>query len=348
MKGLKAHIESESKEIIDFWDKNPSDFGQQVTQQLKNLTMDSFWQSLLIACPVGMKDSIRISYDHLTKKIRNEILSIVRESFNNTQRLYHYTSFESACKILGSQKLRFSRLGKMNDLTESHKVKLYDSVGITDKKNKESQNEIQEDIDSFMSNLSQLSLSLDKPNKSGYEILPMWGHYANSGSGVCFVFDKQKMIEQMKKVQGIICHDRVKYNLKTTTGVSENEFFESKKSPQKLRAFCKNNFFSKTSDWKYEQEYRALAKSDKELFLDVNNCIHSIIMYDGTGNLQKRTEYKALKMMVGLDIPIFDFDIAFGDARYLFSNENRLLWPIYDYPYVVYPYTSMKEYELDL
>ena len=37
-------------------------------------------------------------------------------------RLYHFTSFDSACKIIKSGKLRFSKAWRLNDLIESNRV----------------------------------------------------------------------------------------------------------------------------------------------------------------------------------------------------------------------------------
>lgn len=37
-------------------------------------------------------------------------------------KLYHFTSFESACKIIESCRLRFSKSYRLNDLIESNRV----------------------------------------------------------------------------------------------------------------------------------------------------------------------------------------------------------------------------------
>ena len=46
----------------------------------------------------------------------------IRERFARMSRLYHFTSFESACKIVESKRLRFGKLSQMNDLVESNKM----------------------------------------------------------------------------------------------------------------------------------------------------------------------------------------------------------------------------------
>ena len=42
--------------------------------------------------------------------------------FFEISKLYHFTSFEAACKIIKSGKLRFSKAYRLNDLIESNRV----------------------------------------------------------------------------------------------------------------------------------------------------------------------------------------------------------------------------------
>lgn len=53
-------------------------------------------------------------------------------SFFKMSKLYHFTSFNSACKIIESGKLRFSKSFKLNDLIESDLdgYTLYESWGV--------------------------------------------------------------------------------------------------------------------------------------------------------------------------------------------------------------------------
>ena len=45
-----------------------------------------------------------------------------RERFVDMNRLYHFTNFSSACKIIKSKKLRFGKMFRMNDLIESNRI----------------------------------------------------------------------------------------------------------------------------------------------------------------------------------------------------------------------------------
>ena len=42
--------------------------------------------------------------------------------FQKMSRLYHFTSFNTACKIIRSGKLRFSKSYQLNDLIESNRI----------------------------------------------------------------------------------------------------------------------------------------------------------------------------------------------------------------------------------
>ena len=46
----------------------------------------------------------------------------LRERFADMTRLYHFTNFDAACKIIESRQLRFGKLSQMNDLIENDKI----------------------------------------------------------------------------------------------------------------------------------------------------------------------------------------------------------------------------------
>lgn len=47
---------------------------------------------------------------------------MMKEEFMNMKKLYHYTKFDTAIKILESHSLRFGRLHNMNDIHENDKL----------------------------------------------------------------------------------------------------------------------------------------------------------------------------------------------------------------------------------
>lgn len=120
-------------------------------------------------------------------------------SFIETEKLYHYTSFENALKIIAAGKLRYSRLNGLNDINEAYRVECVDTCGQV------SSSDYDQDfaciskgvISRALRNFRQISLSMDKEEKPGFAILPMWGHYAQKGKGVCLVFDKKKLLSKL-------------------------------------------------------------------------------------------------------------------------------------------------------
>ena len=42
----------------------------------------------------------------------------IREQFKQTEKLYHFTSFDTALKIIETNRLKFGRLNNMNDIQE--------------------------------------------------------------------------------------------------------------------------------------------------------------------------------------------------------------------------------------
>lgn len=101
-------------------------------------------------------------------------------NFNEIEKLYHYTSLDSALKILLTESLLFSKLERMNDINESHRSLFF------------SFDSNEEDLKKQIESCSQISLTQDS-QRLGFNIPAMWGHYASKGYGVCLAFDKSKI-----------------------------------------------------------------------------------------------------------------------------------------------------------
>ena len=98
--------------------------------------------------------------------------------------VFHFTKFESALRIIATQSLKFGRFENMNDIAEV-KRDVYGMITA-------------DTISKELSNYQSISLTLDKsPSHRGFYIDPLWGHYAQGGNGVCFVFDKDKLSQMI-------------------------------------------------------------------------------------------------------------------------------------------------------
>ena len=187
-----------------------------------------------------------------------------KKMFQDTEKLYHYTKFESAIKIISSQQQKFGTLESMNDINESYKGIFYQSDEIPPKT-----------VKSCLRNYRQISLTMDKPGRQGFDIPAMWGHYADKGDGVCLVYDKNKLLASINGKP--YKHGKITYTNKydNTIIVDDNyiDYF--------LKRHMGKLFFTKTRDWSYEQEFRILTVStaSQPLFLPLNGSIIAVIMH---------------------------------------------------------------------
>lgn len=194
--------------------------------------------------------------------------------FQKMSRLYHFTSFNAACKIIRSGKLRFSKSYKLNDLIESNRI-VFEHV--LSEELLEGRNGLLAEAE--MHKYQQISFSQDREYDGmhflGFDLHTMWGLYADKGYGVCLVFDKDKLTLS----PGDYAND-IKYypiipqyadiNNKSVNGI-------------KAEVWRKKDdiFFCKRKEWEYEQEYRiirrARLKNDIE-FLDVSESLSFAII----------------------------------------------------------------------
>lgn len=238
--------------------------------------------------------------------------------FEEIKKLYHYTSFKNAMKIIESKTLLFSPLKCMNDINEVYRPFLVNG-GLTDN--------VQKTIETEIAHYQQLSFSQDDERK-GFDIPAMWGHYANKGAGVCLVFDKKKILKALPEN----CY-------KAAVNYDANDIaylFEVKNesvlplSDEEIKDF----FFRKTSDWAYEQEFRVVIKNEEEdlnkrLTLNFEDALIATIL---TSSDEKSTfikeEFKLLNKLLE-PIPIYEYgrfidevNLRDKDANEIWSNKN--------------------------
>lgn len=192
---------------------------------------------------------------------------MVKEEFYSKKRLYHYTSIQTACKILNSSQLKFGQLCGMNDINESGRFVAYPA---------NSNNDASElPILQEWAKHRQISFTEDRGKRLGFDIPAMWGHYADRGQGVCLVFDKEQLLSCLSQdmYQGSIQYGKYR-------GVIQCD------DANVVRFFKKHHkslFFKKTQDWRYEQEYRIVARTEKSaedyLFLPfAPSCLMAVIV----------------------------------------------------------------------
>lgn len=250
-----------------------------------------------------------------------------KEKFTKTEKLYHYTTFETATKILCSGKLRYSKLKNLNDINESYRP-AYVAFDVTTFPD----NKTFKDLENAIQRFGQISLSVDKEdNHPGFAISPMWAHYAKKGEGVCLVFDKAKLERQLraKKQANDVDFGKISYMQEYAPDlISSGGNMTDCKSA--LFAGRQNAFFVKTEYWAYEQEYRVIRKlrGTKDAFLNVKNAFLAVILCNAPDikprdHISGSVQYAAIQKMAG-NIPVCCYASFFGERN--LSWQGYTLW----------------------
>lgn len=221
--------------------------------------------------------------------------------------LCHYTKKDIAIeKILYEGKIKFNQIGRTNDPKESlvHlSAPYFPSLG---NKNADGYyillvNEFQRIQKEEWKVLCMTMHSSPKKSQDeitskfqhGWNRPTMWAHYAENHSGVCIVFDGNKLYKNIKSKLGQhkVFPKKVSYKKPSTQHKSYDGFqqiIQTQPEIDDLRAEIRKHleenrneyFFSKFSTWKDETEYRFLTHSasvDNEL-INVQGTIKYILV----------------------------------------------------------------------
>lgn len=284
-----------------------------------------------------VKNGVSVENVHKTSNASNTKYSNMREEFKSINKLYHFTKFDTAIKILGSNNLKFGRLHDMNDIHENDKLSYVNLQGDTIQS---FQSEILEVIDVEMAKFRQISFTIDdqETKKFGFDLHQMWGLYADKGQGVCLVFDKDILCS---KLDSIVWHDKVSYD-KTV----ESFYIANQNDCQIIRHYMKNQvgklFFYKRKEWEHEQEYRLLKycpNLKREEYLDYGDALKFIILnsviesVDGVKfkeMVEKLSEYAPQAPILVYGNGLFDYsmiDMNHSETIWTSSNGYDILIP---------------------
>lgn len=201
---------------------------------------------------------------------------MMKEEFMNMKKLYHYTKFDTAIKILESHSLRFGRLHNMNDIHENDKLSYVDTTGTLINS---FPSDLLDAIDCEMAKYRQISLTIDdmEQNKLGFDLHQMWGLYADKGKGVCLVFDKDTLCNNLDKD---VQHINVSYD-KAVESFYIAKPNDSQSIQYDIQKQIKKIFFHKRNEWEHEQEYRLIKRCpnlEKEEYVDYGEALKYIIL----------------------------------------------------------------------
>jgi len=249
--------------------------------------------------------------------------------FEDTQKgtlLYHYTTIRNAVSILKSRSLRFGEIVRLNDLNESQRLIFSKNITRCDI--------WREAINSYV----QISLTCDDPKtvidpKRGFDLLTMWGHYAEGGYGVCLVLNKDRIIH-MSELE-TYKNDYVQYY--RYPDFDSSICFDSDNLEEEIDGRISDVYFIKSEEWIQEQEYRIVKKRGLgPESLDISGCIEGIILTEVTTELdgfkknRKRSRRRRIKQLFELcrEIPIYRYcHCSLNGARILSTyQDRRILW----------------------
>ena len=220
----------------------------------------------------------------------------IRKIFEQTDKLYHFTSFDTALKIIESNSLRFGRLTDMNDIHENDKVVFVDtSDSYIDNFSSEVLNALYDELYKYR----QISFTIDnnKNDKKGFDLHQMWGLYADKGNGVCLVFDKTELVKELNELN--VYHREICYD--DTEQLDSFIISNSKKSKEVVKEVEKHIpdiFFHKRKEWEHEQEYRLLKKchnANKEEYIGLGFALKFIILSSKLHNKDEVAYFNRVK-----------------------------------------------------
>lgn len=183
---------------------------------------------------------------------------------NRYKRLYHYTSFDTFVKIWLTKQLRFGTVTSMNDIQEA-----YIGSSIVNLQ----QVPLGQAYYDVRTSFKQISLTMDyNTYLMGCMSPMMWGLYADKRKGVCLELDYDKIEFPKDCIKGIVKYKNVlKKNAEIPTEA---------KSINDIRKYIIKNrneqFFTKQTSWKGENEYRVLSSNAE--FLDIADSITSVYL----------------------------------------------------------------------
>lgn len=261
------------------------------------------------------------------------------DEFNCEKYLYHYTNFETAIRIICSNTLLFSSITKTNDTSESKmKINFEYKESEDINKYKDMVFKITEYFNRYSEIVQLLCFSSDAKisdndkqkylsvmeNKDkyydvsgrGFALPRMWAQYASNNEGVCFIFNRDKLINQVnRKIDFTKCAS-VKYKkffdkyfitaermeaLYDKITLVANGTLTLLNMIQKDKDFLAYNFFEKLDDWKNEHEFRIIALIDKKNIGDTRvplNGVTSFLEGIVIGEKMDEAYEKTIKLLI--------------------------------------------------
>ena len=287
------------------------------------------------------------------------------KSYDRNKFIYHFTSAETTIDhILPSLKLRFSPYTKTNDPyeTKNWSITIKNSLEEIDKIN--DQNLKSKVIDQVMDfnysrfdfinkmkeRIKVLCFSEDIKDfnldhkasyfgfKRGWGYPRMWAQYGHNHKGVCLMFNKEILKEEIKtglQAKYQFFSKKIEYTDElANTDINKIDFKDivengvensiAKKIEDHIRIF----FFRKANDWRDEREFRIVLLSnsnhdgkDEYVFSSVKNSLKVIVL---GGDIEPNLENKIEELAKRLRVRLYKVDWEYSTP--MITNGNYISW----------------------
>ena len=271
--------------------------------------------------------------------------TIFDNMFNCDDYLYHYTDIDKALQIIDGDSLKFSKISRTNDTLESKlKISIEPIQPTLHKKviktvqllNQNYLKNVQllcfsRDNNVFDRNINGSQLYTDYSGR-GFALPRMWAQYANNNSGICLIFNKEKLSRIIRKQLGAMLIDcrNVKYqsqfeaysfnkdtaeelaNLDATQPSDSGFIVQCYNFLKKNTQFTEYNYFCKLTDWSGEIEYRYIAYNEHDIFVkEINSALVGIVLGERTST----TNEHIIKMLCDDLCEIKKITFTFGGCQ---------------------------------
>lgn len=269
--------------------------------------------------------------------------------------LYHYTSIENAKDyILKNRTLKFGAISQTNDPKETKNWRFtLHTMGSSDLSRHDLQDLSARFTSALKSRTKVVCFSRDSQPLSGdhtrdifqrgWSKSRMWAQYAAKHTGVCLVFERQKLDHQVCRAFGfdaILYRGDVAYvNRSLLPHWHEGDFVINVDHLEKIgferyvnahfRTYVRQLFFEKMVDWRDEAEFRwiGIAPSEADVFVNISDSLVGVLFGDSAREADIkaiiemtediRLEYMGLKW--SNSTPWYDF------GNFIYNSEWRRL-----------------------
>jgi hypothetical protein len=227
----------------------------------------------------------------------------VTKFISSKNALYHFTSKETAIEqILYNQNLRFGDFNLTNDPQE-YKSKLTDAIGYGwDDEHHDKISIITKYIDELIKSSGFISMCQNRYEKAelveeGCLKSRMWSQYGGNHSGICLVFCKEILLQEIQHAidsEHKLLAKKIEYkdpsSTRTNSSLSVNGYELNSISPSitaENYIFDSQDivFFQKQPDYKDENEFRIVAVGKRDnvasgTMIKISNSLKAIILGD--------------------------------------------------------------------